>query len=332
MVLGAVQPVEGGEPAGIRIRFSGAIQLPLEPGGHRFVGRLVGPRQTGGWHHPGPQLLDNLLPDLGVSAHLGRVERTEHEPTGLQALVMAADAIALDDRARRGEIDGLWCGCRLRGGRMPHAGALNRPRREGTREERDHDARRDDTARQIHGRILSLRPLSLPRTGGIVGQPMNVARGRALFLPLLACLTLGAAPGDPPLNEAVRKGDAVEARRILAQGADVNASAPDGTTPLHWAVHRDAVELVRLLIDAGADVKVGNRYGVTPLVLACTNGSTGGRRSAPRGRRGSEQRVRGRRNRAHDRGAHRQRRFSSACSSNTGPTSTGRRRGAGRRR
>jgi len=102
---------------------------------------------------------------------------------------------------------------------------------------------------------------------------MNVERRRALFLPLLACLTVGAAPGDPPLIGAVRQGDAVAARRILGEGADVNASAADGTTPLHWAVHRDAVELVRLLIDAGADVKAGNRYGVTPLVLACTNGS-----------------------------------------------------------
>ena len=93
---------------------------------------------------------------------------------------------------------------------------------------------------------------------------MNVERRRALFLPLLACLTLGAAPGYSPLNQAIRHGDAVAARRILAQGADVNASAPDGTTPLHWAVHRDAGELVRLLIGAGADVKVGNRYRRDP--------------------------------------------------------------------
>jgi len=103
---------------------------------------------------------------------------------------------------------------------------------------------------------------------------MNVARRRALFLPVLACLTLAAAPGDPPLIEAVRQGDAAAARRVLAQGVDVNASAADGTTPLHWAAHRDAAELVRLLIGAGADVQAANRYGVTPLVLASTNGST----------------------------------------------------------
>jgi ankyrin repeat protein len=101
---------------------------------------------------------------------------------------------------------------------------------------------------------------------------MNIRR-RALLLPFLACLSLGTAPGDPPLIGAVRQGDAAAARRILAQGADVNAAAADGTTPLHWAAHRDDVELVRLLLGAGADVTAGNRYGVTPLALACTNGS-----------------------------------------------------------
>ena len=103
---------------------------------------------------------------------------------------------------------------------------------------------------------------------------MNVERRRALSLPLLACLTLAAGPGDPPLVEAVRQGDAQATRRILAQGADVNVSASDGSSPLHWAVHRNDVDLVRLLIGAGGDVTAGNRYGVTPLVLACTNGST----------------------------------------------------------
>ena len=107
---------------------------------------------------------------------------------------------------------------------------------------------------------------------------MKLERRCGVFLPLLACLTLAAAPGDSPLIGAVRQGDAAAVSRILAQGADVNASATDGTTPLHWAVHRDDAALVRLLIDAGADVTAGNRYGVTPLALACTNGSTGAAR------------------------------------------------------
>src|SRR5204863_8465332 len=138
------------------------------------------------------------------------------EPAGLQALVMAADAVALDDGARRGDVNAARCGCRWRG-RLLQAGGLNRPCRKGTRGERKHDARTDDVACQIHARILPSRPLSCPRTGGIVGHLMNTERRDALLLPLLACLTLAAAPGDPPLVGAIRQGDAVAARRILSQ-------------------------------------------------------------------------------------------------------------------
>ncbi len=60
---------------------------------------------------------------------------------------------------------------------------------------------------------------------------------------------------------------------LLADGAAVDAPAPDGTTALHWAVHHDDRDMVRALIAAGADVDAANRYGATALLLACTNGS-----------------------------------------------------------
>ena len=48
VVLGAVQAVEGGAPARIRIGQRCPIQLVLDPRGERLVGWLIGPRQAGG--------------------------------------------------------------------------------------------------------------------------------------------------------------------------------------------------------------------------------------------------------------------------------------------
>ena len=96
----------------------------------------------------------------------------------------------------------------------------------------------------------------------------------AVVLAVLCLPGIAAAKaGDVALVEAVKDLDAVTARALLEQGADVNASAPDGATALHWAVHRDDLELVSLLIDAGATVAAANRYGVQPLSLAAVNGN-----------------------------------------------------------
>src|SRR4030095_7593999 len=76
------------------------------------------------------------------------------------------------------------------------------------------------------------------------------------------------------LMEAAKQRRGDEARMLLKQGVNVNATQPDGATALHWAAHWDDLEVAGLLIRAGANPHIGNEhYGVTPLSLACTNGS-----------------------------------------------------------
>lgn len=80
-------------------------------------------------------------------------------------------------------------------------------------------------------------------------------------------------PVDTRLLDAVRSGDAVAVRALIARKVPVNAASPDGATPLHWAVEADRLDLVTLLLSAGANAKAATRYGVAPLTLAATNGS-----------------------------------------------------------
>jgi ankyrin repeat protein len=93
------------------------------------------------------------------------------------------------------------------------------------------------------------------------------------MVPLLSLVSLGAAPREVPLIDAVKTGDTKAVSALLQRGRDVNAPAVDGTTALHWAAYRGNLETTQLLIRAGADVKTANRYGVTPLTLACTKGN-----------------------------------------------------------
>ena len=104
-------------------------------------------------------------------------------------------------------------------------------------------------------------------------RPMRLRVSRLWLVPVLAMASVGAAPPDVPLIDAVRSADADAVRALLERSIDVNAPAADGATALHWAVHRDDVELVALLIDAGAVVTTANRYGVQPLSLAAVNGN-----------------------------------------------------------
>ena len=96
---------------------------------------------------------------------------------------------------------------------------------------------------------------------------------RALRFALVLALTLRAAAADLSLVEAVKKGDAMAARALLAQRADVNTAEADGTTALHWAVELNDLDLTVALIRAGARAGAANRLGVTPIHLAATNGN-----------------------------------------------------------
>ena len=90
---------------------------------------------------------------------------------------------------------------------------------------------------------------------------------------LLVAGSLEAAGTPVPLVDAVRNGDAVEARKLIKERVDVDAAEVDGTTALHWAARVNDAETAELLIRAGATVTASNRYGVTPLSVACKNGN-----------------------------------------------------------
>jgi ankyrin repeat protein len=82
-----------------------------------------------------------------------------------------------------------------------------------------------------------------------------------------------AHAADSALLAAVKRSDSTAVRRLLEQGAPVNASGPDGSTALHWAVEVDDAEMIHILLRAGADAKAANRYEITPLHLAAENGN-----------------------------------------------------------
>ena len=109
-------------------------------------------------------------------------------------------------------------------------------------------------------------PWTRPTTHGSV---MASLLGVCLFL-------VGPAAGAAAASEvadAAMAGDAAEVRRLLGQGADVDAPQVDGTTALHWAVRWDDHETAGLLIRAGASLAAANHAGATPMRLATVNGS-----------------------------------------------------------
>ena len=110
------------------------------------------------------------------------------------------------------------------------------------------------------------------RTGLGGGAGSACRRGSASLL--LALLLVGARAVDlPPLIEAAKERDWEGVRRLVAEGADVNATAPDGATALHWVSYWDDVEAAELLLRARADVNAANDLGATPLWNASMNGS-----------------------------------------------------------
>ena len=101
--------------------------------------------------------------------------------------------------------------------------------------------------------------------------PMGSRRGRArlLGMAIVPLLLLGGGWSDAPVADAAARSDLEAVRRLLREGADVNAPQGDGMTALHWAAERGDADLADVLLYAGARVDAGTRIGhYTPLHLA----------------------------------------------------------------
>ena len=70
---------------------------------------------------------------------------------------------------------------------------------------------------------------------------------------------------------AIRNADVPAVRKLLDNGADVNARDAEGNTPLILASFYASPQCVQLLIENGADVKAANKAGATPLIRAATD-------------------------------------------------------------
>ncbi|MBM4188873.1 MAG: hypothetical protein FJ206_16330 [Gemmatimonadetes bacterium] len=83
-----------------------------------------------------------------------------------------------------------------------------------------------------------------------------------------------AGPPEAPLADAAMRQETALVRRLLQQGADVNAAQPDGMTALHWAASHDDDGLIETLIAAGARLEATTRNGsYTALHLAARHGA-----------------------------------------------------------
>lgn len=77
---------------------------------------------------------------------------------------------------------------------------------------------------------------------------------------------------DFRLCEAVKNGEHVALKGLIAAGADVNEHDGNGWTPLCWAAGGGDAETARLLLDHGADVFATGRDGRTPYMIALAAG------------------------------------------------------------
>jgi ankyrin repeat protein len=78
---------------------------------------------------------------------------------------------------------------------------------------------------------------------------------------------------DQELIDAAAESNVPEVRRLLSDGADVNAEDNRyGLTPLIEASGEGHVQVVNELLEHGADIEKADSYGRTPLIVACCFG------------------------------------------------------------
>ena len=79
--------------------------------------------------------------------------------------------------------------------------------------------------------------------------------------------------GIEPLGRAAASGQAEIVTLFLDRGAAINARAIDGSTALYQAAEAGRLPIVQLLVAHGADVRLPGRSGIAPLSAAAYMGS-----------------------------------------------------------
>ncbi|NRD20888.1 ankyrin repeat domain-containing protein [Winogradskyella eckloniae] len=70
-----------------------------------------------------------------------------------------------------------------------------------------------------------------------------------------------------PLCKAVATGNTEEVKKLINNGADVNAKS-NGMMPIHYAAKYNRVELIKVLITAGSEIHKACDQGYTALTIA----------------------------------------------------------------
>ncbi|MGE0865320.1 MAG: ankyrin repeat domain-containing protein, partial [Vicinamibacterales bacterium] len=95
----------------------------------------------------------------------------------------------------------------------------------------------------------------------------------AIVVALIGLVASLPAAQTVTIADAAMAKDATAVKKLLKEGADVNAAQGDGMTALHWAALNGDAELASMLLYAGANVGAKTRLGgYTPLHLAAQVG------------------------------------------------------------
>jgi ankyrin repeat protein len=116
--------------------------------------------------------------------------------------------------------------------------------------------------------VLSMFPCS-----GIVEAQVSGAEGERLRVyPTPLAQTTSCASASPPLMCAAHTGGLESAKRLIEDGANVNASSRDGWTALMSAADKGHLEIVKLLVAHGAKIDARYYNSATALMWAAGSG------------------------------------------------------------
>jgi ankyrin repeat protein len=112
-----------------------------------------------------------------------------------------------------------------------------------------------------------------PATSGAPGAGESQAAAKERPRPQAEADPIKTAPvalvAPQSLHAVVAKGDFENARKLIEQGADIEAKDPGtGASVLHYAVMRGNPDILQFLLGRGVDVNSRTRNGTTPLHTA----------------------------------------------------------------